>query len=103
MMSGSIEIKLKLLSAETFTVNIPKPRDLIDDAKFCLRVIALTSSCVGLGLDSSSVCVSIRVGFPENVLSMMEKWVVVEELATTMGLIQHMIFFVSVLTMLHMP
>jgi superfamily II DNA helicase RecQ len=73
MINGDMESEVKLLSATTFTADIRNPQHLIDNNKFYPRVLIATSSCIGAGLDSSSVFSVIRVGFPTSVLDMIQE------------------------------
>ena len=73
MRNGDMESEVKLVSATTFTADIPNPRDLIDNNKFPPRVLIETSSCIRSGLHSSSVFSVIRVGFPKSILDMIQE------------------------------
>ena len=73
MINGEMESEVKLISATTFTDEATNPRSIIDNNEFYPRVLIATSSCIGAGLDSSSVFSVIRVRFPTSILDMIQE------------------------------
>jgi len=73
MITGEMESEVKLISATTFTTEQSDPRSIIDNNEFYPRILIATSSCIGAGLDSSSVFSVIRVGFPTSILDMIQE------------------------------
>ena len=73
MINGDMESEVKLQSATTFTHDSNETSDLIKNNKFYPRVLIATSSCIGAGLDSSSVFSVIRIGFPTSILDMIQE------------------------------
>ena len=73
MINGDMESEVKLMSATTFTSNPSNPRENIDKDVFYPRVLIATSSCIGAGLDSSSVYSVVRIGFPTSLLDLIQE------------------------------
>ena len=73
MINGDMESEVKLMSATTFTSNPSNPCENIDTDIFYPRVLIATSSCIGAGLDSSSVYSVVRIGFPTSLLDLIQE------------------------------
>jgi hypothetical protein len=55
IINGNLESEVNLMSAIKFTEDAENPNELIENNKFYPRVLVATSSCIGPGLDYSSV------------------------------------------------
>ena len=73
MINGEIESEVKLMSATTFTSESNNRPNRDNETVFNPRVLIATSSCIGAGLDSSSVYSVIRIGYPTSVLDMIQE------------------------------
>ena len=73
MINGDMESELKLASVKRFTTEVSNPRDIIDKNEYYPRVLIATASCIGAGLDSSSVYSVIRIGFPTSIIDMIQE------------------------------
>jgi hypothetical protein len=73
IINGDLESEVKLMSATKFTEDVENPNDLIENNKFYPRILVATSSCIGAGLDSSSVYTVIRIGFPTSTLDLIQE------------------------------
>ena len=73
MINGDMESEVKLISATTFTSEATNPRETLDENKYYPRVLIATSSCIGAGLDSSSVYSVIRIGYPTSILDLIQE------------------------------
>ena len=69
---GKQHFKLKLAKATSFMKAV-NADELMKQGKLHLRVLALTSSCIGAGLDSSDVCVVIKQGIPTSKMEMLRE------------------------------
>lgn len=73
MITGEMESEVKLVSATEFTAEENDARSIIDRNEFYPRILIATSSCIGAGLDSSSVLSAIHAAFPTSMLDMIQE------------------------------
>ena len=64
---------MKIIFDASFAASMSDPCDLVNNSKFYPRVLVTTSSCVGVGLDSSSACSMIIARFPASMIALIQE------------------------------
>ena len=73
LIKGDLEPDMKQVNDEKFIEEVHNPDQFIEDNELYPQVLIGTSSCIGTGLDSSSVYSVMRIGFPTSIINMIQE------------------------------
>ena len=70
---GDMKADVKFVSAQMFTKTTKNAEELVNTNSFYPRILMATAGSIGAGLDSGDVYSVVKVGFPTNILEMVQE------------------------------
>lgn len=72
IIQGDMKPNVKILSADMFTKYVDNPEDMILENQFYPRILIVTASSIGAGLDLVMVSSGVCVGLPTSLIDMVQ-------------------------------